>query len=101
MAGVVLLAFFWIWLDGRMNFDGPSLYARLQHTLGVGGMLAALLALCGLSVVGDLIESLVKRAAGAKDSSQLLPGHGGVLDRVDALLPVLPAALAVTMLGAA
>jgi phosphatidate cytidylyltransferase len=101
MLGVLALAAFWMWLDTWAGVDGPSLYTRLYQGLGLLGMLPALLALCGLSVVGDLVESLVKRAAGAKDSSQLLPGHGGVLDRVDALLPVLPAALALVAWGRA
>ncbi len=100
MGGVLLLAVFWIWLDGRMGFDGASLYTRLFTQFGGLGMALALVSLCALSVVGDLVESLVKRAAGAKDSSQLLPGHGGVLDRVDALLPTLPAAMALMTWGA-
>lgn len=100
MAGVLLLAAIWIALDRRFGFDGPSLYTLLLQAFGPAGLVVASLSLAALGVVGDLLESLVKRAAGAKDSSQLLPGHGGVLDRVDALLPVLPAALALLTMGA-
>ena len=79
--------------------DRVSLFTSvLAEHAGLPGMAVVLLALVGLSVTGDLYESLLKRHAGVKDSGACLPGHGGMFDRIDALVPTMPACLIIWLI---
>jgi len=71
---------------------GDTLFGAWAIRFGWVLMFLMVTVLVAFSVFGDLFESQFKRLAGVKDSSQLLPGHGGVLDRVDALIPTMPIA---------
>lgn len=68
-----------------MHYLIPSKFGNLWLTIGFGAIV------CLFGTWGDLVESLIKRSLGVKDSGNILPGHGGILDRIDSLLLVTPA----------
>jgi phosphatidate cytidylyltransferase len=93
---VLVIASISILAAGGTPWLQDTFAVRLQARFGWALTLLALLVIVAASVIGDLFESQLKRRAAMKDSSNLLPGHGGVLDRVDALIPVLPLAALLT-----
>jgi phosphatidate cytidylyltransferase len=85
IVGVVL------WMLFSSQWAG-SYAADVLYQWGYLGLVLGGALLGSISVLGDLFESLLKRCAGVKDSGRLLPGHGGVYDRVDAVVAVVPVA---------
>ena len=94
---VLLLASLTVPLAASTPWLRDTFVVQLQASRGWLITLALLVLLVAASIVGDLFESQLKRRAGMKDSSALLPGHGGVLDRIDALVPVVPLAALVSI----
>ncbi|HUO45140.1 MAG TPA: phosphatidate cytidylyltransferase [Burkholderiales bacterium] len=85
VAGAAVAVVLYAWLAGAF-----SLLPKIGTAAGMTAIIGAFLAMTALSIVGDLFESLLKRTAGVKDSGNLLPGHGGLLDRIDGITAALP-----------
>lgn len=90
--GGLLLSYAYAFLCAWLLPLGDTIFGAWAVRFGWLPMLLMVTGLTIFGIFGDLFESQFKRMAGVKDSSHLLPGHGGVLDRIDALLPVMPIA---------
>ena len=90
--GGLLLCYLYAFLCVAFLPLGDTLFGAWAIRFGWVPMFVMVTVLTAFSIFGDLFESQLKRLAGVKDSSHLLPGHGGVLDRVDALIPTMPIA---------
>ncbi len=88
-------------IGGMLLAAGVAAMGASWFRLPIGGFVSLCLAAAGFSVVGDLVESLLKRHVHLKDSGRLFPGHGGMLDRIDSVTAATPVmALGLIWLGA-
>ena len=96
MLSVMLLGLLFAWFAPEIK----TIPSVIVESMGALVWIIIAYILVSLSIVGDLFESALKRQAGIKDSSNLLPGHGGFYDRLDAMMPTLPAGFLLTVLVA-